>query len=137
MATAPFALAVRSSDDLAGILALAERQSGKAPLQFKGHDSELQRIFHTLQEETGLSLLDSFVFSSSGPDPYSPILSESVSKLQLSGLVGRKNPDYEILIVEPAAGRYYDSVLSQRLGPEEIEQLALAAKRFLELVERD
>jgi hypothetical protein len=113
----------------------AEQSPGGKRLAFRGHDFELQEIFNKLQKTGKYPILDAFVFSDSGPDPYSPILNESVSRLQLSGLIGRENPDYKVVFVRPAASRFFDDVLEKGLSPSEINQLKEVASKFLESVE--
>ncbi len=93
---------------LSAVLALAQDQfhekTGKDRLAFRSHDYQLQEIFSDLRKTNKYPLLDAFVFSDSGPEPYSPALNESVSRLQLSGLIGRENPDYEVVFVQPSCG---------------------------------
>jgi len=79
--------------------------------------------------------MEPFVFSDSGPEPYSPVLSESISRLQLSGLVGRENPDYEVLFLRQSAEQYFDQELRHRLSKQDLGQLQQLAQRFLQLVE--
>ncbi len=100
-------------------------------LAFRGHDTTLQRVFDELRGEHQFPLLDAFVFSDTGPVPYSPILNESVSKLQLSGLIGRENPDYEVLFLRPAAEDFYDHSLSLQLSREQVKELREIADAFL------
>lgn len=126
--TRPFPL---PDDILTAILELARQQRGNASLEFAGHDEDLQDVFFELCKNKKHSLLGSFVFSDAGPRPYSPALSDSVSKLQLAGLVGRKNPDYEVVFTTPAARGYYEAVLSKRFSGEEKNQLNEIANEFL------
>lgn len=120
-------------DILSAILELARRQAKEKEdrLAFRGHDKDLQQIFFDLSQKPEYSLLRHFVFSRSGPRPYSPALSDSVSKLQLAGLLGRENPDYEVLFTTPSAIEFYDDVLSKQFPPEQINQLREIAKEFL------
>lgn len=123
---------------LSAVLVLAEKQHSRNAtepkrLAFRSHDFQLQEIFNDLRKT--YSILNAFVFSDSGPEPYSPVLNESVSRLQLSGLIGRENPDYEVVFVRKAADRFFDEVLRQKLAPEEINQLDEVASRFLSRVE--
>ena len=121
---------------LGAILTLAKRErteSGSdSHFAFRGYDFQLQKLFSGLTVK--YPLLGAFVFSNSGPDPYSPILNESVSKLQLAGLIGRENPDYEIILLRPAADKFY-SDLEKRLSPDDISQLKDAAHEFLTNIE--
>ena len=128
-------LAVLPDHLLTAILTLAKRQSGQPRFAFRGHDFQLQEIFSELVESGKYPVLGRFVFSDTGPEPYSPILNESVSKLQLSGLIGRENPDYEVLFLRPAAEKFFDEVLIQQLPPEEMAQLDHVATEFLKRVE--
>jgi hypothetical protein len=121
---------------LSAVLVLAEKKltevsPGRTRLAFRSHDFELQEIFNGLRKTNKYPILDAFVFSDSGPDPYSPALSESVSRLQLSGLIGRENPDYEVVFVRPAAERFFNEVLSRELAPPDIDQLSEVASIFL------
>ena len=125
---------VLPDDILTAILELARRGSGKERLVFRGHDEDLQRIFFRLSRNPEYSLLGQFVFSSSGPRSYSPALSDSVSKLQLAGLLGRQNPDYEVLFTTPSASRFYEEVLTTKFSKEQIDQLNNIAKEFRSLV---
>jgi hypothetical protein len=124
---------------LGAVLVLAEQQLNKqAPtrkrLAFRSHDYQLQEIFGALRGTNKYPVLDAFVFSDSGPEPYSPALNESVSRLQLSGLIGRENPDYEVVFVQPAADRFFSEVLSSEFGPSDLQQLSEVASKFLEKV---
>lgn len=119
-------------DVLTAILELARLQKDpRRGLEFKGHDEDLQRVFFDLSKEPKFTLLRSFVFSDAGPRPYSPALSDSVSKLQLAGLIGRQNPDYEIVFTRPSSRSYYEAVLSKKFSDDEKEQLQAIAKAFL------
>jgi hypothetical protein len=128
--------ALLPDDVLAAILALAKQVSKQQRLVFRGHDSELQRVFRRLVREYRHPLLEQFVFSDRGPEPFSPILSESISRLQLSGLIGRENPDYEMLFLRPAAQDYFQRDLRRRFTDEEIRELKKVARRFWQLVNR-
>ena len=119
-------------DILTAILELARQEkNAKEVLAFRGHDEELQDVFFDLSKVAEFDLLRPFVFSSSGPRPYSPALSDSVSKLQLAGLLGRQNPDYEVVYTRPSAHGYYESVLAKRFNDQEKSQLKEIAKAFL------
>jgi hypothetical protein len=125
---------------LSAVLVLAEKEFiEKNPdnkrLAFRSHDYQLQEIFSDLRNTNKYSILDAFVFSDSGPEPYSPALNESVSRLQLSGLIGRKNPDYKVVFVEPAADRFYKEVLSNEFAQSDLEQLSDVASEFLKRVD--
>lgn len=115
---------------VSAILTLAKRKSGKERFSFRGHDYEIQKLFAGLSEE-GYSVLKPFVFSDRGPEPYSPVLNESVARLQLSGLIGRENPDYAMVFLRPAAESFYDDVLKTRFSPDELKELEDIADRFL------
>jgi|SRR5580658_1653876 hypothetical protein len=121
---------------LAAILTLAKRESLKRSKEtrfaFHSDDSQLQEIFSDLQKD--YRILDAFVFSESGPEPYSPALEESVSRLQLSGLIGRENPDYEVVFLQPSADGFFDDVLTTEFDEPQREQLAKIASAFLKRV---
>lgn len=125
---------------LAAVLTLAKqellrRDPSQKRLDFRSHDFQLQEIFSELQKDKKYPILDAFVFSDSGPEPYSPALDESVSRLQLSGLIGRENPDYEVVFLQPAADQFYDDVLRSEFGDPEIQQqLTKIASQFLRRV---
>ncbi|MEX2301551.1 MAG: hypothetical protein WD733_11475 [Bryobacterales bacterium] len=124
---------------LSAVLTLAKRAreaeaSARKRLAFRSHDFQLQEIFSDLQKTGKYPILDAFVFSDSGPERYSPALNESVSKLQLSGLIGRENPDYEVVFLRPAADRFFDEVLSSRFS-NDLDQLGQIANEFLQRVE--
>ncbi len=123
-------------DVLTAIFAMAKELSGEDRLAFRGHDPTLQKVFRTLAEELHSRALDGFVFSDSGPEPYSPVLSESISRLQLSGLLGRENPDYEVVFLRRSADEYFNRELKPRLSDGEAKELSSLAQRFLQLVTR-
>lgn len=133
-ATAP---AILPDHVLSAIFTLAKRKSGQQPFRFRGHDFQLQEIFSELSRSGDYPLLSKFVFSNTGPEPYSPALSESVSRLQLSGLIGRENPDYEIVFLRPAAEKFFDNTLKPTLSPKDLEQLEKIAEQFLARVPLD
>jgi hypothetical protein len=119
---------------LAAVLTLAKKESKETRFAFQSYDFQLQKVFNELQKTKKYSLLDAFVFSDSGPEPYSPVLNESVSRLQLSGLIGRENPDYEVVFLQEAADQFYNEVLSFEFGAPEIQQLTEIASQFLRRV---
>ena len=124
-------------DVLSAILTVAKEESGKKSedrFSFRGHDSRLQEVFYQLGREFDSPFVQEFVFSDRGPRPYSPILNESVSRLQLAGLLGRENPDYEVLFLHQAADHYFKDVLDAKLTDEERAQLRKIARRLLELL---
>jgi hypothetical protein len=133
-------LAMLPDHVLSAVLVLAQKEFAKNSsknkrLAFRSHDYQLQEIFNDLRNTNKYSILDAFVFSDSGPGPYSPALNESVSRLQLSGLIGRENPDYRVVFVQPAADRFYKEVLSNEFAPSEIDQLSDVASEFLKRVD--
>ncbi len=119
---------------LSAILTLAKRKGGGERFAFRGHDSTLQRVFREIQREGQFPTLSRFVFSNAGPVPYSPVLTDAVSKLQLSGLIGRENPDYEVVFLMPAAERFFDQILFPQLSANEKSELELVAVEFLKRV---
>ena len=121
-------------DILNAILVLAKKESGKERFAFRGHGYTLQDIFFKLAKERRGGLLDVFVYSESGPEPFCPVLNESLSRLQLSGLVGRENPDYEVLFLQPSSEVYYDKELSSRFETDQIDELKTIAELFLKKV---
>ena len=132
---APGKKATMSPDDiLSAILAIAKKRAGKNRFAFRAHDSKLQQIFSKLKDEFDSPLIKRFVFSDSGPVPYSPILNESVSKLQLSGLIGRENPDYEVIFLREAGETYFNEFICKQLS-DEMTQLEKIADAFLTHVE--
>ncbi len=133
--TSEFPVALLPDDILAALLVLAKQVSKRDRLAFRGHDSALQKVFRNLIHEFPSATMEPFVFSDSGPEPYSPVLSESISRLQLSGLVGRENPDYEVLFLRQSAEQYFDQELRHRLSKQDLGQLQQLAQRFLQLVE--
>jgi hypothetical protein len=126
--------ALLPDDILSAIFVLAQKKTGGERLAFRGHDSQLQTVFRKLTRQYDFPLKNNFVFSNTGPIPYSPAISSSISRLQLSGFVGRENPDYEVLFVRPAAVQYFDSFLRRRLKNTQIAQLQQVANAFLRLV---
>jgi hypothetical protein len=116
---------------LSAVFTLAKRASKLDRLAFRSHDFQLQQIFSELSGKFPI-LRSAFVFSDSGPEPYSPALNESVSKLQLSGLIGRENPDYAVMFLRPAAEWFFDEVLQSHLSKDELLQLSEIAQGFLE-----
>lgn len=120
-------------DVLSAILALAEQARGKR-LEFRAHDSKLQQVFRDLAEQFEY-VRSHFVFSDSGPERFSPTLNESFARLQLAGLIGRQNPDYEVVFLRPGAGSYYAQVLEPDLNPSAKEQLQQIANAFIQSVD--
>lgn len=111
---------------------LLEKDPNRKRLEFRTYDFKLQDVFNTLQKTN--PILNAFVFSDHGPDPYSPALEESVSRLQLSGLIGRENPDYEVVFVQEAAERFYDQVLRHEFA-DKLGELKDVASQFLKMID--
>jgi len=118
---------------LAAVLTLAKRERNEKRFAFRSYDFQLQGIFHELAGK--YPILGAYVFSDSGPEPYSPALNESVSRLQLSGLIGRENPNYEVVFLNDAADKFYDEVLSGKFDPSQQKQLSEIASEFLQRVD--
>ena len=123
---------IQPDDILCALLVVAETKRPTQRLTFRGHDSELQDVFHKLVAQVDGKLLGRFVFSDRGPIPYSPILNQSISTLQLAGLIGRENPDYAQVFLQSAASTYYEEVLKKRFSTEELIEIDRAADVFLE-----
>lgn len=124
---------VLADDVLGAVLTLAARQCAKR-LEFRAHDSTLQGVFRDLAGRFEY-LRRYFVFSDSGPEFYSPTLNESFARLQLAGLIGRQNPDYEIVFLRPAADDYYKHVLEPTLDEPTRTQLQEIATAFVQSVD--
>ena len=62
------------------------------------------------------------------------MLSESVSRLQLSGLIGRENPDYEIVFLQDSADQFFNHVLRNEFSHDQLRQLDEIAAHFLKRV---
>src|SRR5688572_24034218 len=103
-------------DALSAILALAQREMSTRRLEFRAHDSQLQDLFRDIVANSEL-LRSVFVFSTSGPKPYSPDLNDAIAKLQLAGLLGRQNPDYQVIFLRPSAEKYFEVELEPHLTP--------------------
>ena len=116
---------------LAAVLTLAKQQSKRDRLAFRSHEFQLQEFFRKLQATKKYPILSAFVFSDTGPEPYSPALSESVSRLQLSVLIGRENPDYEVVFLRGAADKFFDHVLKKEFDKDQLKQLSGVASEFL------
>jgi hypothetical protein len=119
---------------LSAVLTLAKRESKRDRLAFRSHDFQLQGIFDELRKMGTYPILNAFVFSDEGPEAYSPALNESVSRLQLSGLIGRENPDYAVVFLRPAAERFFDEVLRIEFDENQLRQLTEIASQFLKRV---
>ena len=119
---------------LAAVLTLAKRKRKESGFSFRSYDFQLQDLFHNLLMTGKYPILNAYVFSDSGPEPYSPALNDSVSRLQLSGLLGRKNPNYEVVMLNDAAEKFYDEVLSREFDESQRKQLDEIASEFLERI---
>jgi hypothetical protein len=115
---------------LTAVLTLAKRKSTKERFSFRAHDYEIQDLFAELSQKD-YSVLKPFVFSDRGPEPYSPTLNESVARLQLSGLIGRENPDYAIVFLQPSAETFYDEVVKPEFSEEELREIEEISDAFL------
>ena len=117
-------------DRLCAILVFAQRKLGRKSVAFKARDYDLQRIFYRIDRQTRRG--SGFVFSNSGPEPYSPQLEEDLTYLQFSGLTSRpdlQNP--EILVLKPYTEDYFDKVLTRRLGESKLKKLEKIAGLFV------
>ncbi len=121
-------------DALSAIFALAKDRIGGKRFAFRAHDSQLQEIFLELAKQYDF-LPKIFMFSSSGPRPYSPDLNDSIAKLQLAGLLGRENPDYQVIFLRPAAESYFHKVLAPKLDEETINSLNQVASAFVKKIQ--
>ena len=105
-----------------------EKGHKKEDFRFPATDSKLQDIFYALsQTPEGTEVLREFVFSHKRLRPYSPLLTEVVSRLQLSGLIGRENPDFRVAFLRKGSSEYAAQITN--LDRTKIDALAQA---FLE-----
>lgn len=102
--------------------------------RFRSHNIELQSVVSDLTTRHHELLAKYFPFSNVGPRPYSPALGDAISRLQLSGLIGRVNPDYKVVLVKPAAKRYYEEFVKPSLSTDQTAELAKIGQEFKELV---
>lgn len=125
-------------DLLGAILLEAQRLTEESKgLRFVGHDHVLQGVFYSLLERH--SWLDPYLlYSKSGFAPYSQALNEAIADLQLGGMLGRENPEYEVAFLKPAADRYYEERLKHRVC-EVIshEEIRSAASDLLNIFKED
>jgi len=121
---------VLPDDILSAILTLAWEESEQDRFSFRAHGYKLQEIFYDLSQEHPL-LQEFFVYSDTGPQPYSPALNEAITRLQFSGFLSRDCPDHEVMRVRPAAKEYFTAVLGKRLNQEGVDKLQLIARDFL------
>jgi len=73
-------------DDILGFALVWARHSLGRDLRFRNHN--LQRVLSSAEEAREL-----FIFSSSGPEPFSPDLDESLNRLTVGGFISR--PDLQ------------------------------------------
>ncbi|MDA2934041.1 hypothetical protein MYX82_06830 [Acidobacteria bacterium AH-259-D05] len=116
-------------DIVAAVLVRAADLCGeKEHFRFPATDSRLQDIMYALAQTGEGDFLKEFVFSDKGLKPYSPLLTEVISRLQLSGIIGRENPDFRVGFLREGAFAYVGQIIS-KLDKTKIDSLA---KAFLE-----
>lgn len=108
-------LDVADSEDI--LLALLVHATDRGTQPLTAHGSDIQNAIYAMStNKQYASLLTGFVFSSSGPIPYSPAVEDALGRLSTSGMVYRENPRWERLRVTPAAVRFYDERLAKEIG---------------------
>ncbi|GEM_PF-2604882 len=131
--------ALRGDDILLSILVLAARISGNSELSLPV--DELQGLIREFRGGAEGVILRCFVFSDSGPVPFSPTLEESIGRLSLGGLVSRydtQNP--EILRINPAGEEYFQKEIQPHLNESDRKKLRFLGcelLRFSEAQEKD
>lgn len=84
--------------------------------------------------------MEPFVFSDSGPEPYCPILEESINHLVLGGCISRPFVnDWEVLILLPAGEDFFEKEGKKRFSDEELAEINDIAKYIyiLGVINRD
>lgn len=100
---------------------------------FKTYDFDLQEIFAELTSQYDV-LNRYFLFTTSGPEPFSPALNNALSELQLGGVIARQNPEYQVLVLKRTGHEYVEEelqgVLEEEFSDEDMAQLRQAAHDF-------
>lgn len=103
--------------------------------QFRGHDYTIQKKFEELTEHFPI-LKEYFPSARTGPDPFSPVLNDSITRLQLAGLIARQNPDYQVMLLNPEVKAFYENrakeKIESKLGRERLKELQEAGSEFQE-----
>lgn len=127
---------LRAADVLNAVFVLAERKKGCPKcgrLEFRAPEYELQKIFRHLGNKFEASPLSVFVYSNSGPEPYSPILGEALTHLIASGFVVNFSG---ITQIRPAAGKDFEAEGKSKFDNKELLELEIIAEAFLKIVPR-
>ena len=122
---------IHPDDVLLGLLVLGHEGPGTA--LFPASSPRLHALFDGLRaapEADGL--LDGFDTLDGAPYPYSPQLAQSLSHLERSRLIGKRNPDFEHFFVEDDAKAVFDRLVARHLSSEVRDRLAALAARFWE-----
>lgn len=118
----------RVSDILCSILVAASQKSGTRTFTVRHID--FQRIF----KNSVNPLMKEVVFSDSGPEPFSPVLDDSLNHLILSGLTCYPDIQHpEQMLIKPSAFEYARE-LDRSFSPTEKEQVDRLADDFLSSV---
>ena len=110
VAEIPDSPVVYASDILIAILVNLKKSCNTRQLFLKAGSYDFQKIFWEILQNPQFEYLRkmTFVYSDSGPEPFCPILQESIEHLQLSGMLNW--PDLnepEIMRINPSAEEYY------------------------------
>lgn len=118
---------IRASDIFLGILVNLSKKfvDPQKLLSLRCHGFRLQGIFSRLKmADQKYKVMEPFVFSDAGPEPYCPILQESVDHLVLGGCISRPFVnDWEVLVLLPAGEKFFEELGKQRFSPEELAEI--------------
>jgi hypothetical protein len=127
------AINLELNDALLGIFVLAKRNHchGKK-LELNIHNYQIHEIFRSIQERVGSTpILDRFIFSDSGPIPFSPPLEQVLFDLQCSGLTTRPDVQRWALWALTESGERYFQEIEKNIPPQTMKELAQIADYFI------
>lgn len=131
-------ITVLASDILAAIFVNLKRHCEKRQLFMKVDYNKFQRIFYELMlrdPESRQCLRNYFVFSDSGPAPFSPLLQKAIAELQLGGIICWPNTqEPDVMRLNPSAEDWYDKVLvantKRKLALQDVITIQKIARRI-------
>src|SRR3989344_9013091 len=116
---------LRVSDILCLMLVVASQKSGTKTFAVRHID--FQRIFKNPIHP----LMDEVIFSDHGPEPFSPVLDDSLNHLILSGLTGYPDIQHPEQMLVKSSAFEYARELDKTFSLAEKEQLNRLADKFL------
>lgn len=120
--------ALTVDDVIASVLILSDLR------QFSANPRVIHSAFHELAKSAKIKELDDLRFSEDEKFPFSRVLEQVMFRLEMSGLIVLRNPDYDMYEVDGKRRRDFLKKIAETYPPELVARLDSLSSAFVKRI---